>query len=428
MSDARDWLATLWPGSYKGVQFFFEKEEAEFGRDAVVHEFPHRDDPFVEDMGATARYHDGDIYVHGDDADAASVRLEEIFSTPGPGVLVVPMRGPVSVHALKGKRVYDKDKLGFVALKVRFVRAGAPTALISVPLLGNLVVVAGGGLVATLASTFASTLALAGQPNYVVAAASDGAAQAAAALDVARQSWSVDPAVSAQVRDAVVALVDAAPVMIARTPPSADDVQSLAVSLAKLVDDPASDGPTLFAQGLTATARVLAAGMPPVVAQSAMADFVDAFAPSAPARVLSLNAAVEAANAAAAARLARLAGLVAWSDAVALRTFASRPEGVAARAEAGDRFEVELNDASGAENAALFVAIEELRGRTIEYLSRLIADLAPVVEVSGNLRMPSLYWAWRLYADPMRAGELVARNHVRHPSFMPTTFSALAPR
>ena len=40
--------------------------------------------------------------------------------------------------------------------------------------------------------------------------------------------------------------------------------------------------------------------------------------------------------------------------------------------------------------------------------------------------MPSLYWAWRLYGDPLRAADLVARNAVRHPSFMPETFVALA--
>ena len=41
-------------------------------------------------------------------------------------------------------------------------------------------------------------------------------------------------------------------------------------------------------------------------------------------------------------------------------------------------------------------------------------------------QMPSLYWAYRLYADAERAKEVAARNRVYHPSFMPTTFEALS--
>jgi prophage DNA circulation protein len=108
------------------------------------------------------------------------------------------------------------------------------------------------------------------------------------------------------------------------------------------------------------------------------------------------------------------------------RTYTSRQEGVTARAMAAERFEVELDDTTGAANAALFVAIQNLRGRVVDYLSRLITDLAPVVTVEASRQMPSLFWAWRLYADPTRSDEPVARNQVRHPSFMPTVFQALA--
>ena len=40
--------------------------------------------------------------------------------------------------------------------------------------------------------------------------------------------------------------------------------------------------------------------------------------------------------------------------------------------------------------------------------------------------MPSLFVAWRLYQDPARVRELVDRNKVPHPSFMPNRFEALS--
>jgi hypothetical protein len=36
--------------------------------------FPHRDDPFIEDMGEALRFYSGSAYVHGDDADALAAR------------------------------------------------------------------------------------------------------------------------------------------------------------------------------------------------------------------------------------------------------------------------------------------------------------------------------------------------------------------
>ena len=43
------------------------------------------------------------------------------------------------------------------------------------------------------------------------------------------------------------------------------------------------------------------------------------------------------------------------------------------------------------------------------------------------LSFPSTALAWRLYGDPARAEDLVARNRVATPLFMATNFEALAP-
>src|SRR5690349_5511060 len=98
MPDCRDWLSTLWPGSYKGIPFFYEDAKESGGRGLVVHKFPHRDDPFVEDLGEEPRFFEGTIYIHGDDVDAQADSLTAAFAGLGPGVLVDPVKGPVSVH------------------------------------------------------------------------------------------------------------------------------------------------------------------------------------------------------------------------------------------------------------------------------------------------------------------------------------------
>jgi prophage DNA circulation protein len=55
-----------------------------------------------------------------------------------------------------------------------------------------------------------------------------------------------------------------------------------------------------------------------------------------------------------------------------------------------------------------------------------MADLSPVIIVGAKRVLPSLYWAYRLYADPMRGAELWRRNQIKHPAYMPINFEALA--
>lgn len=405
MTDCRDWLSTLWRASYKGFPFHFESDEEEGGLNPVIHKFPHRDDPYVEELGEEPRLFSGTAYVHGENADAQASAFAEVLASKGAGILVIPQRGPVRVHALPFRRRNDKDKLGLVAFEVKFVREGAATALISVPYLAQVAYRAADGLAAALTALFPRLVDRAGRPDYVTEALADGLAAAAAAVDVVRTTYPVDPAASAIVRSTLATLVaDAADVAHGAD----DDVGA-------------------YAGTLIAAVRSVAEAMPAASAAPAMADLAAAFAPPpSSAAHRSDIARAAAVNEAAAARLARVAALTAYAEAMVRVDYKSRPEGVTARANVVARFDAELAQCIGAPDYDLYIAIQALRGSVVEYITRLITDLAPVVEVETARILPSLAVAWRLYADPLRGTELVARNAVRHPSFMPTKFAALA--
>jgi len=247
---------------------------------------------------------------------------------------------------------------------------------------------------------------LTGAPDFVVTAAVDGVQTAAAVLDAARLATPTDPSVSAEVRDQAADIVDQAASVLTRTPDAA------AVSA--------------LAAELVAATRALAAGQSPDAAASTMIEVAAASAATVSSNHLSASAEQADVNAAEAARLARLAALTAWAESLVRRTYADRPSGVTARAEAAERFDAELELSGGANNVAIYLAIEGLRDGVVDYLTKLIADLAPIVTVSANRSLPSLWWSWRLYGSADRSSELVARNLVRHPSFMPTEFQALA--
>lgn len=87
------WLDNLRPASFRGVKFYVESTKKTLGRRAVVHEFPNRETPFTQDMGRIATAWSLDGHVLGTDYDEAKAKLEEAFNKFGPGELIHPYDG-----------------------------------------------------------------------------------------------------------------------------------------------------------------------------------------------------------------------------------------------------------------------------------------------------------------------------------------------
>lgn len=426
--ECRDWIATLWQTSYKGVPFFFESDDEEGGRTLKIHERPNSDDYFVEDLGQAPRFYSGAAYVHGDDADTQAIAFAESLSSPGPGPLVIPILGPVQVQAMPWKRTAHKDQLGYIAFSVKFVRQSATTALLATPLLGQLVFDAADTMAGALADLFPGVLALDLSANYVIGAAVDAVQGVAAVVEAVRAANPVDAAISARVATANAAITNAAPLLISAEPVDAAAVANLVANVPSIAPAPV-DPMAILAAAIVGTIRLLGDGMvanPDAGAGALLGIALDY--PIAPVPLMTTaNAAAAAANTAAIGDLARRAALTAWCEALKRQSYASRPAGVAARAAAAERLGQEIGSMGGASYAAAFSALRDLQGAMVAYLTQLIVNLAPVVTVTAPRSMPAMWWAWRLYGDPSREVDLVLRNMVENPAFMPLTFTALAP-
>jgi prophage DNA circulation protein len=469
MAQLRNWPATLWAASYKGFPFFFESNELEGGPDIIVHEFPNSDQNFNEDMGLSARYYSGTAYLTGDNADVQAVAFVGVLESHGAGLLVLPTDGPVLVRAIKPfKRTFEKDRMGRIGFDVKFVREGAASPLISVPFLAQQAVTAAQALTTAIVLVSPQLFTIANQPEYVAAAAADEVQAGIAMVDVVRTTSPVSVTVSQTVASQDQAIAQAAPLLLDPAGPNTSDVAALAASMGitalsttsatvpvnagfqalasalaasvgtaspstTLATMPVKAGIQALAYAIVSTVGTLAAGMAPAVARDAMASIVDVYGPptaaakASIAAALSANAANAAQNVLGAQQLVRLAALTAWATSLLNVSYTDRPSGVTARAEAAERFEIELNNCPGAAFAGLYLAIEALQGSVVQFLTQLIANLAPIVTVEARASLPSLVWAWRLYQDPTRAVDLTLRNGVRHPSFLPREFQALSP-
>ncbi|TBW33352.1 hypothetical protein EYW49_20550 [Siculibacillus lacustris] len=424
----RDWLSTLWPASWQGVPFWVEKDTHAGKRRIASHEFPGRDDPLHEDLGSGVARWQVTAYFASDTADADAAILLAALDQPGPGLLVLPIDGPVAARAHEWHRERERDKAGYVAWQITFLREGATAILATQASLGQSVFDAVDGLSAAL-GLLATAYDLMGTVDWVTAAVTDGLVDLVAGLDLVAGTILDDAVAALAVTSTLTAVVAAI-----------EDGTDFALA-SDVVSGFAGLGLDALATGVDAGAVILALarkiGDLAIEADSAAGpDRVrDAFAPwtiadpdAAPVTAATTCRLAMARNGVRLDVVQRLVGLAVTAEAIVRATYASRQEGVAARADfvvATERALVAMDSLGAAEAAEPSTALVAVRDAAVEWLTRAIADLAPVRTIRTSAELPATVLAWVLYRDPSRGPELVSRNQVTHPGFMPRVFEAL---
>lgn len=104
-------------GSFRGAPFIVPEHEATFGRRTELHEYPLRDKPYVEDLGRKAREFSLTVFVDGrlttdDDYLAARDALIFELEKAGPGTLIHPYYGSLRVSLTAPVRVSESSREG----------------------------------------------------------------------------------------------------------------------------------------------------------------------------------------------------------------------------------------------------------------------------------------------------------------------------
>jgi len=94
---ASTWRESLLPASFRGVRFVIESSSVPAGRKGQLHEYPQRDEPFFEQLGKQAQIHKLSAFVIGEDCFERRDQLLEALEAEGPGELVHPWLGRMQV-------------------------------------------------------------------------------------------------------------------------------------------------------------------------------------------------------------------------------------------------------------------------------------------------------------------------------------------
>lgn len=409
-------------GSFRGKEFFVAETSINAGRKTVIHNFPGRSFPSVEDMGRASRQLNLTCYVLGDDYDSEMRALRREFEAPGAGLLVHPYWGELRVAVTSPVNVSVTPNEGGMARFTLTVVEVEESVIIGDTL----------DFGVEIESNAAKALDSA-KSNFEKAFTLVGA------IDDIRN------AAKARIQDAITLVREI------RAPLNAainlvDDIESSIDSLYDtvniLLDTPGQlvDGIIdMFngvLQGLVtfdqATVDLMNAGQAqaePIDGSKYSEDFragraLEAFekmsvigddTPPVDTVAGATQSLIEAANQLAIKKLLQQVSTVEAAKAFSTVQFASRDKALKVR----DSVTAKLDSLADESGDGVYGALLDVRAALSAQLTAVAADLPSIREITPAIAMPSLVLAYDLYADISFEADIIARNNIANPTSIP---------
>lgn len=404
-----DWRKQLQPASFKGVPFEVLSDSSTFGRRIQVHEFVQRDQPYCEDLGRITRRFSVNAFFGGDDCldkrDAFLAAIDEDAT----GELVLPTWGAMQATALPGSVDTSREDGGVVWISLEFVESGDKGYPVATP---------------------ATDAQLGDAAGGVLDAGSNWFTDAMGAVDTAR----VNIAAMTSSVAAAYGLVTGTIGTITRTVASAADLANMVLN-----------APANFVLAVRASVGSVRTSLSGIDAAQALSSLRSAAGNSRsmgyvnPAGGAHTVAAVQAVN-----ELARSAALTvaldaasqlpvqrATAPAMALPVWQQAaqalerppvlyaPDVLAARDVLDAALWDALQGGNGRPPLDVLKALQDARVKARRHLAQAAGAAVPTVQITPPAMLPALVLAHRQWGDATRAAEIVQRNRLRHPGFVP---------
>lgn len=387
------WREALQQATFKGVPFFVDGHEFTAGRRVQVHEFPLRDLPFSEDLGRKARTVQLTAYVLGAAYMAVRDRLLQAIESAGAGQLEHPYLGEMRATVLSCKLSETTAEGGMARFSLEFVETGEARFPTETNQTAAATSAAADYAAEAVQSSFERRHAVAGRPAFVAAASGNIFTQALADIQGA------------------VAKVRGVADQVARLQ---HDVDAYRRDLTTLIYAPAS-----AAQALVSSMRQLVRSVATAPRDAlSLARTLYRFGALLP--VINPNTTSRRAQATNQAELVRLVRVVAAAEGARAATgvvWESFQDALQARDELVDTLDEVMLDAEVPDE--VYQALRTLRAQLVRDVTTRGADLARLVSWTPARTLPTLALAQQLYADALAEPDLVLRNRIRHPLFVP---------
>lgn len=414
------WRDQMLPASFRGISFLIPQASVPVGMKVQLHEFPQRDEPFAEQMGKQAQVHRLVCWIIGDDCFERRDKFMEAVQTPGAGELVHPWLGRMQVKAGEAELTHDFKQGGMAAFAVTFypdIPLKFPTAKVNTQ---QQVVKASDSLLDSALTRYKSAMAKVDQARLGLARLRNSLS---GVYTVIQQQFSTIIGAFTNLTGFVQSLMNAP-----------DSLSSLFSSYFSefSVDDYLGDdsGPSYRNSVATATQQTEAVASINTVSDSGGVD--------------------AAAASQATANLVQDALLVQVALIISQMPVATQPVSTATVASveqqavqpivrtevpvADDVIELRDNLNEAIFQASLkadpehYMVLNTLRQAIVKHLTAVAESGVRLVEITPTETLSALVLAYRRFGDATRESEVVQRNRLRHPGFVPARPIKIAQR
>lgn len=387
------WREDLQPASFRGVPFEVEDESCGFGRRNETHEYPKRDRPYVEDLGRKARDPDVTGFVIGDDYMAKRDKLLAAIEAEGPGELVHPWYGRMTVSITDCRVSHSIKQQGMCTFQISFIESGELSFPVAASAPGAKSLLAVDVLQAAAIEEFSDKFSIDNMPAFAV---DDAIGFAGGILDNMSDKLG---SLGTVLDDPLGALKD-----------QLGDVLKTPSDFAGKFFD-------IFAKGSAILTAV--SGLRDINALNFLKAFgtlrqVNDYKSSSSNTSTPTRAAISA-NQAALNTLARQSLLVQVSGMTAAMPLPVYDDATKLRSE----LLIALDDEAAVANDTTYLALTDVRAKVFDDMNTRIQGSARLMDIKSINVQPALVIAYDLYESIDRESEILARNKVQHPGFVP---------
>jgi len=391
------WRDNLQPASFRGVPFFVDDADTGGGRRVAVHEYIDAPDgtgrttPFPEDLGTAAKTYSIRGYVLGAEYMAARDALFDALNTRGPGKLVHPFLGALDVQGQLASFSETMAEGGKATFTMNFVEAGRqqfPTS--AVDRLFN-VDAAAYGVAGAAITDFLDKFKVDGLPEFVRDVARADMASISKTLIGIDMPGAAKDLLSEYVQ-AANSLITNADRLLSEPGTMAGQITGLIQQLRGIMD---SSGNGEQASAFNSITKFTSTTKPITTTPSQAQAYT---------------------NGQAFVNLVRDTAISEQASAAIRGEYESYDEAVEARDTTLTQIDAQADTAAD----AVYVAYQALRSQVVTALPEDGEDLPRLSTIRLPESEPAVVLAYGLYDDTSRDGEIVSRNQIRHPGFVPS--------
>lgn len=382
-------LDDLRPASFRGVPFQVESNTLSAGRRTQIHEYPKKDKPWPEDNGRATREIGFSAFLVGKDYIKQANSLIDALEKEGAGELIHPWFGSMQVVLKEPAQVTFNSAFGLATVALSFVEAGDlefPSSATSTQAQSRQ---AADDLTSSASDSFAEDLALDGQPDFVL---SDAMADL--------------QGISASIQESM------APALAAIA--YAKNIGSVVSSLVSLASNPLGLAERIG--GMLGLAGLIGSGLNIFSTIKGLMGLFDLFSKDPDPPVVQTAARVQSyKNAVATRALVRQVVLAQAVGASSLMPVVVHDDAIAIRDKLCDALDKESLKASD----AVYPVLMQARKAVWQDLTERSRDSDRLDTLTPPETLPALVVAYERYEDASREAEIVERNRIRHPGFLP---------